>query len=346
MAQHLTDKTAREAAAPTAGYTITNDDEVSGFGLLVTAGGARSWVYRYRHNRLTRRYTIGAFPSWKAATARRRAEELTRLVDQGRDPQREKQAAREAPTVAELCDRYVEEHAVKKRSAADDKRMIERIIKPALGSRKVAEIEFRDIDHLHRRITTRGGSGKRAKGSPYAANRVLSLTSKMLSLAIRWKMRADNPAKGVGRNAESPIERHLKKDELERLLSTLAAWSDQQVVDIVYLLMERVVGRASCLPPPGLNSKNRDGGLNLRATLSCKRNTPCRFPGPPNCGSIGCANHRHPHFCSLARVSATSRQSINPGRKSARQRKSKGGSVFTICGTALRHSWLPTVGIY
>jgi integrase len=91
---------------------------------------------------------------------------------------------------------------------------------------------------LHRKVSTKGASGKRAKGSPYAANRVLSLLSKMFSLAIRWKMRSDNPAKGIERNTEPPLERHLTADELDRLLDTLAAWSDQAVVDIVYLLME------------------------------------------------------------------------------------------------------------
>jgi hypothetical protein len=200
MAQYLTDRLAREAALPATGYVILNDDEVSGFGLLVTAGGARSWVYRYRFNRLTRRYTIGAYPSWKATTARRRAEALDRLVDQGRDPQREKQAAREAPTVAELSRRYLAEHAVKKRSKGDDERMIRTIVVPALGARKVAEIEFADVDQLHRKVSTKGTTGNRKSGSLYAANRVLSLLSKMFGLAIRWQMRSDNPCVGVERN--------------------------------------------------------------------------------------------------------------------------------------------------
>jgi integrase len=240
--RELTDKVAAAEPPPATGYIIINDGghkkAVRGFGLLITANGARSFVFRYRHNSRSRRYTIGSFPSWKATTARERAEALDRMVDKGRDPQGEKASARQAPTVNELCDRYLAEHAIKKRSRAGDERMIEKIIRPALGTRKVADIEFADIDHLHRRITTKGGSGNRTKGSPYAANRVLSLLSKMFSLAIRWKIRPDNPAKGVERNPEEPLERYLKPDELDRLLDVIDHYEDRQVANIVRLLLE------------------------------------------------------------------------------------------------------------
>ena len=48
---HLTDKLARETSAPAKGYAIVNDTRVAGFGLLITANGARSFVFRYRHAR-------------------------------------------------------------------------------------------------------------------------------------------------------------------------------------------------------------------------------------------------------------------------------------------------------
>jgi integrase len=245
--KELTDRVAKSEAAPAKGYIIVNDGghkkAVRGFGLLITApsrerpAGARSWVYRYRHNGRDRRYTIGAFPSWNVATARECAAELDRMVDEGRDPQGEKDDARKASTVSELCDRYLVEHAVKKRSKAGDERMIERIIRPALGSRKVADVKFADIDALHRRLTAKGGSGKRAKGSPYAANRAVALLSKMFSLSIKWEMRTDNPAKGIERNPEEPRERYLTQDELDRLLDVLDHYEDQQVANIVRLLL-------------------------------------------------------------------------------------------------------------
>jgi len=237
----LTDKQARRCAIPATGLKIYPDSghpkAVANFGVRVTAAGARAWVYRYRHNGRSRTYTIGDVSSWPAAAARSEAKRLARLVDQGHDPQADKQAAREAPTMRELCDRYVGEHAVKKRTEAEDRRMIETIIRPALGARKVVEIEFSDVDQLHRRLTTKGMRTGHGRGAPYAANRVVSLLGKMFALSIQWKMRSDNPAKGIERNVEQKRKRYLKPDELARLTAALAAHPDQVIADALRMLL-------------------------------------------------------------------------------------------------------------
>jgi integrase len=82
---------------------------------------------------------------------------------------------------------------------------------------------------LHQKVT-------REKG-PYTANRLLSLLSKMFTLAIRWEMRTDNPAKGVERNPEEPRCRFLSGDELQRLTEALAAHPDQQAANVLRLLL-------------------------------------------------------------------------------------------------------------
>jgi integrase len=235
MATHLTDKVAREHPAPAKGYAIVNDDKVAGFGILVTAGGARSWVFRYRHHRRSRRYTIGSFPTWNSTTARKRAAELDRLVDQNVDPQDEKAEARKAPNVNELCDRYLAEHAPKKRTADGDRRMIDLYIRPALGTKRVADITFDDCDQLHRRISTK--SDRKPGGAPYRANRVASLMSKMFSLAIRWDMRFDNPAARIERNLESPRDRYLSPAEIARLSDALAVLPNRAAADAIRMLL-------------------------------------------------------------------------------------------------------------
>jgi hypothetical protein len=47
MAQKLTDKAVKTLAAPPKGNRITYDTDVSGFGVRVTAAGARSFVLNY-----------------------------------------------------------------------------------------------------------------------------------------------------------------------------------------------------------------------------------------------------------------------------------------------------------
>ena len=112
----LTDAIVRGLSAPASGSRITYDggpEKVRGFGIRVTAAGAKSFILNYTVGGRERRMTIGAYPTWRVSTARAEAERLRREIDRGVDPLGEKIAEREAPTVAELCDRYLAEHAVK-----------------------------------------------------------------------------------------------------------------------------------------------------------------------------------------------------------------------------------------
>ena len=225
------DKFVRTLPAPPKGNRIAYDrgkDAVRGFGVRITAAGAKSFVLNYTIAGRERRYTIGAYPAWTVLVARKEAGRLRREIDGGHDPLGTREAEREAPTVADLSDRYLAEHAIKKRTAADDESMIRRIVRPELGARKVASIAFADVDRLHRKATERGG---------YAANRLLALLSKMFALAIRWEMRTDNPAKGVERNSEERRYRYLTGEELRRLTEALATHPNQIAANAVRLLL-------------------------------------------------------------------------------------------------------------
>jgi integrase len=94
---------------------------------------------------------------------------------------------------------------------------------------KVADVSFTDIDGLHRKITRHG--------SPYQANRVVALLSKMFSLAIKWRWRTGNPCHGVERNQELKRQRYLTAAELVRLTGVLAELDDQQPANIVRMLL-------------------------------------------------------------------------------------------------------------
>ena len=87
------------------------------------------------------------------------------------DPLAELESDRDAATMADLCQRYVEERLPRKRpsSQRNDRSMIEREVLPARRHLKVNEVTFLDIDDLHRRITRRGAR--------YVANRVVALLS-------------------------------------------------------------------------------------------------------------------------------------------------------------------------
>jgi integrase len=232
VAERLTDRLVRSLVPPEKGNKITYDNEVRGFGVRITAGGAVAFIlnYRRRSDLLERRYTIGSYPDWGVAAARERAKELKRHVDGGGDPVGEHVAERAAPTVADLRERFVEEHVSKQRphTQRDYRAIIRDDVLPALGKLKVASVDFEHAERLHHKVTLR---------APIRANRVLAVLSKMFSLAVRWRMRPDNPCKGVARNQEHHRRRYLSPEEQERLMVALAEHPSQSASDAIRLLL-------------------------------------------------------------------------------------------------------------
>jgi integrase len=232
----LSDAIVKKLPLPTKGNKVFWDTVVAGFGIRITAGDARAFVldYRVRGSGRRRRYTIGSFPNWTTGAARIRARELRRRVDAGEDPMADLEEARAAPTMVELCDRFVAEHLPRRRDGTIKAYTLalNKYIRPYFGAHtKVADVAFADIDALHRKVTTAGG--------PYAANLTIRILSKMFSLAIKWEMRTDNPVKGVERNLEIKRKRYLSSDgsELARLTKALTKYPDQQVANIIRLLL-------------------------------------------------------------------------------------------------------------
>ncbi len=230
MAEKIADKLVKELQAPKTSNRITYDTDIKGFGVRVTAADAKAFILNYRAGGRERRITIGAYPVWSVAAAREEAKELKRRVDRGEDPMGERHADRAAPTVKDLSERYIDEHLPKKRpsSRRDDQVMIDQIILPRMGKLRVADVRHADVDRLHREVSKR---------APYRANRCAALLSKMFSLAIKWEMRPDNPAKGIERNQEQKRTRYLLGDELVRLTAALAEHPEQTSANAVRLLL-------------------------------------------------------------------------------------------------------------
>src|SRR5215471_17557356 len=217
----LTDAVLRDLRLPGRGTTRVFDlphpggkkGWVSGFGVRVSAGGSKSFVLRYR-SRKTRAehlYTIGTFPAWSVDAARAEAKDLKHRIEKGDDPQAEREAERNAATVAELCDKFIADDVVKKRpnTVRDYTGIIAKIIKPALGRKLVAAVDHKEVEELHAEISKRGHR--------HRANRVVAVLSRMMTLAIKWRLRPDNPCKGLERNPEAKRKRYLTGDELARL---------------------------------------------------------------------------------------------------------------------------------
>jgi integrase len=232
MAERLTDTMVRKTLAPATGQSILWDEDVKGFALRVTTGGAKSFLLDYRVDGRQRRITIGSYPDWSVQAARQTAKDLKRDVDAGRDPMGQRHADRVAPTLQDVWERYQEEHLPRKapRAQADERSMWTKIILPRLGKMKISSIDAGHIDELHRDITN-------IRGTPIRANRVVEVLRRAFNLANRWKWLTENPASGVRKNAEEKRNRFLNRTEIAALAQALNDHSEPVSANAIKLLM-------------------------------------------------------------------------------------------------------------
>lgn len=254
-ANRLNDRVVKSLITPDLGNRITYDSEVKGFGVRLTAAGARGFVLNYRINGRERRYTIGAWPDWTTSAAREEAKRLKRAIYKGDDPLGERENQRAAPSVAELAADYLTRHAEQYKrpsSIRDDRSMLSTVIVPALGKLKVSDVRRRHIESIHHSLHS----------TPYRANRVLSLLSKMFALAMKWDWRDDNPVRGVQRYPEAKRDRWLSSDELRRLLIALDEAPNQASANAVRFLLLTGARRGEALSAKWEDIDRRRGVWN------------------------------------------------------------------------------------
>jgi integrase len=229
MATKKLTKSVTEGLVPSQADYVIWDAELPGFGVRVKPSGVKSYVVQYRNRKtgVSRRRTIGQHgPLLTFHKAREQARIILADALKGNDPVADDRAIRAAPTMKELAADYLEQHALPKkrtRSVENDRSMLDRIILPRLGGKKVNAVQSRDIHALHVAM----------QDTPYQANRVLALLSKMFSLATNWGWRGDNPVRSIERFHEERRERWLSDDELARILCALATHPNERAANAV-----------------------------------------------------------------------------------------------------------------
>ncbi|ORJ61300.1 tyrosine-type recombinase/integrase [Geothermobacter hydrogeniphilus] len=187
-----------------------------GLYLRVSPSGGKSFVTLYTFDGKQHWHTIGKFPAMSLATARRKLEEIQNLIADGKDPLQikleEKTNRINAPTVQEFVEVYLKKWAEpNKKSAKEDRRILEKDIIPKWGNRKLAGITRPEIISLLDEVAVRG---------PIMANRTLAVIRKMFNFAIKRGVLELSPCQ----NIEAP-GKEVRKDRVLSFEEIKALWT-------------------------------------------------------------------------------------------------------------------------
>lgn len=204
-------------------HLSADDKEVSirdtllpGFLVRLRPGSAvkRFYVQYRTPEGIHRKRPIGVYGVLTVEEARQMARQHLAAVARGADPAGKPKHVRR--TVAALATQYLEEYAsVHKQpsSVRSDRYNLRLHILPALGTLDVTQVERAQVVELHAAM----------RHTPGAANRCLSLLSKMFALSEQWQWReaGRNPVMGIQRYREKTLERFLTPEEVKHLLTVL-----------------------------------------------------------------------------------------------------------------------------
>ncbi len=218
---------------------FTWDSELKGLGVRMKPSGAASYLIQYRTDQgKTRRLAFAKVAVITPEEARAKARKLLAEVGNGADPSAERHANREALTVAELCDQYLEAARAglvttrfnkpkKASTVAIDEGRVARHIKPLIGTTVVGKLTRAAVQKMADAIAagkTAGTFKTKARGKAVVeggtgtAARVVELLGGIWTWAEKRGLASGaNPARGVQKIKGDAKDRVLSADELAAL---------------------------------------------------------------------------------------------------------------------------------
>lgn len=217
MAKIKLTKSAVDAAQPQAQAIELRDTLVPGFLCKITPVGRKVFMLQYRTNAGERRKpALGLFGELTVEQARSLAQEWLAQVRRGGDPAADKAEARQAPTVEELCKKFMEDYSKKRNKPSTRvgyQGVIDRCIIPLLGRKKVHDVKRPDVAGLMEKL-----SYKQTE-----ANKAFSILRKMFNMAEVWGYRPDgtNPCRHVPMFPAGKSTHLISDDDMGKLFRQL-----------------------------------------------------------------------------------------------------------------------------
>lgn len=217
MAKIKLTKTAVESAQPQAKDIELRDTVVPGFLCKITSTGRRVFMLQYRTNSgQPRKPSLGLYGELTVEQARVKAQDWLAEVRRGGDPGGAKAEARKAPTMAELCKKFMEDYSKKRNKPSTRvgyQGVIDRCIIPLLGRKKVHDVKRPDVAGLMEKL-----SYKQTE-----ANKAFSILRKMFNMAEVWGYRPDgtNPCRHVPMFPAGKSTHLISDDDMGKLFRQL-----------------------------------------------------------------------------------------------------------------------------
>ncbi|WP_425222009.1 tyrosine-type recombinase/integrase [Pseudomonas sp.] len=245
MAKIKLTKSAVDAAQPQAQPIELRDTLVPGFLCKITPAGRKVFMLQYRTNAGERRKpALGQYGELTVEQARSLAQEWLAEVRRGGDPAADKAEVRKAPTVKELCVKFMEDYSKQRNKPSTQKgyqSVIDRNIIPMIGRLKVRDVKRPDI----------AGMMKKMAHKPADANRTFGVMRRMFNLAEVWGYRSDgtNPCRHVPMYPNGKATHLISDEDMGRIFRQLdkleAEGLENYVIPLAIRLQFEFAGRRS-----------------------------------------------------------------------------------------------------
>ena len=212
------------AALQVARDTVFWDRDLTGFGVRVYPTGGKFYIAQARGPEGPKRVTVGRHDLLNADRARQRAALIIARIKAGEEPVPLPLTARVngGPTVADLAERYLEEHVavrLKPKTQVRVRGVLRSHILPAVGKVPLAAVERSNVIELQQKL----------RAHPVTANKAVKVLSHMYRLGEGWGLVPEGrrPCWSVENFPERRRERFLTDAEFARLGQALDEAVDQ-----------------------------------------------------------------------------------------------------------------------
>ena len=212
--------------------TIFYDLQIKGLMVMVFPSGNKTFYLSKKIKGKAYKIKIGRFPDVTVINARKKAGNYLTKIANDENPQKEKKSLGSEATFEDLFKKYLVHHAKQhKKTWEEDERQYNSHLTD-WRRKKISSITYVDV---RKKINSIGIELQGSEARPYAANRLLSLISKVYNFALEERLYSgENPALGIKKFKEHSRDRFLHPDELPKFFTSLGEEPNTIVRDYIY----------------------------------------------------------------------------------------------------------------